>query len=126
MKDYINVLKKGLSNIPNITEGWTNSFLKDYNLLPEHLKVIAEQRLSKCIECPFNSDNAKKELEYNTTLDYFHCSSCKCPINKKVYAFGESCGLEWFMFHANDDDQKHILEYYKNHNEPIELKWKKV
>lgn len=123
--EYLNVLKRGISNISSVTEGWTNSVLNEMKLLDEKKQKIANERLEKCLQCPFNSDNAKS-IGYETSLDYFHCSSCKCPLNKKVFAFDDNCGLEWFMFHAGDADQKHILEYYKEHNLPIELKWKKI
>lgn len=125
MKEYLNVLKRGIGNIKGVTEGWTNATLDKFNLLDENKKKIAEQRLKKCLECPFNSENAKS-IGYETSLDYFHCSSCKCPIDKKVFSFDDNCGLEWFMLHPNNDDQKHILEYYRTHNESIELKWKKI
>ena len=127
MNDYLNVFLKGLTNIPNITEGWVNSVKDKLNLLPQRDRDIANQRLVICNNCPFNSEKAKANLEYKTSLDYYHCSSCKCPIDKKVFSFNESCGLEWFLFNSQDEDQKHIVEYYSQHpEESIELKWTKT
>lgn len=124
MNDYINVLKKGITNIPNITEGWINSVKDKYDILPLEQREIANKRLEICNSCPLNSENAKANLEYKTTLDYYHCSSCKCPIDKKVFAMDDKCGLEWFIFNSQDEDQEHIKKYYtENPKEEINLKW---
>lgn len=125
MSNYIDVLKRGLGNISNVKEGWINSFKDRYDLLEEDKKQVAEERLKICLECPFNSENAK-ELGYKTSINNLHCSSCLCSLDKKVYSFNESCGLEWFITHASDEDQKHILEYYQKNNLELELKWKAI
>ena len=126
MNDYLNVLKKGLSNIPNITQGWINSVKDKFDILSPELKEVANKRIGICNGCPFNSEAAKANLGYDTSLDYYHCSSCKCPIDKKVFSFAENCGLEWFMLHPSEEDQKHIIKHYSEHpEESIELKWTK-
>ena len=126
MNDYLQVLKNGMSNLSGISEGWYNEVKDGMNLLTEEQRQVIEYRLQKCAECPFNSVNALNTTSYKTTLDYYHCSSCKCPLSKKTKAFSDNCGLEYFMFNADDDSVKHIREYYMTHNEPIELKWKAV
>lgn len=126
MNDYLQVIKNGMSNIPAITEALTNEIKDNLGLLTQPQKDVIEYRLSKCIDCPFNSINAISMTGYKTELDYYHCSVCKCPINTKVKSFDSNCGLEWFMFNVNDESVKHIKEYYMKHNEPLELKWKAV
>jgi len=126
MNEYIQVLKNGINNISGVAEGWSNLIKDKLGVLSPREKEVVEKRIIKCSECPFNSSNAKKNLGYETDLGYDHCSSCKCPLDVKPFALHDNCGLEWFMFNAQDESVKHIKDYYTIHNESIELKWKAI
>ncbi len=124
MNSYLNVLRKGLKNPSDVFEGWLKSALNSVELLNEQEAQEAKVRLEICHTCPFNSENAEKNLNYKTDLNYLHCSSCKCPLEKKVFVKDGHCGLAWFLNHPGDEDQSHILEYYRNNlNETPNLKW---
>jgi hypothetical protein len=126
MNDYIKTIKNGLSNITGVSRGWYNVVKSKLGKLTIEQQEIIEKRINICLECPFNSINAKTNLGYKSDLSYEHCSSCNCPIDAKPFDLNDDCGLKWFIFHSDDDSVKHIKEYYMNHNEPIELKWKSV
>lgn len=124
--NYLNLIKKGIKNLPSITEGYANALKAEYDLLDETTIGIANERLKICLECPFNSDNAINiGYENKDNINYFHCSSCGCPIKKKVLSLSSNCGLENFLINPEAEDVIHILKYYKTNNESIQLKWKK-
>ena len=41
-------------------------------------KIIAEHRASVCDTCPSKA--------YNKIMDFYFCSECGCPLNKKVFS----------------------------------------
>ena len=124
--NYLNLIKKGIKNLPNVTEGYINALKAEFDLLDENTKQIADKRLEICLECPFNSDNAINiGYENKDKVKTLHCSSCGCFIKKKIFSMDSNCGLENFMINPQDENVKHILEYYKTNNESIQLKWKK-
>lgn len=99
--EKLEMVKRGMDNLPNVIAGNFNYYLDVFGALDEGKKAEAERRYSICRECPFNSYAAKKELPsagisfYPTLRTDEHCSACKCPIEKKVMAFDEKCGLSY-------------------------------
>lgn len=70
-------------------------------------------RRALCLDCPFNSINARESEEYkelfgknyDSSLNYFHCSICACPIQRKTACLSCECGLTDWNEH-NPDNQK--------------------
>lgn len=91
--DYINMLSRGVDNLPAVIQATVNQVKDSWGLLPLEQKEEAERRFSICSDCPFNSFNAQEKGFYENTRTDFHCSVCGCTIDRKVMAFDESCGL---------------------------------
>jgi hypothetical protein len=79
-------------------------------MLSEEEQTLITNRRLICSECPYNSENAKKEGWYNTIRLDEHCTLCQCNIAAKTACFECKCGIE--VFNSN-----------KNENEKLELKW---
>lgn len=92
-KEYIHMMSKGMNNISNVAQGNFNLLKDSLGLLPKDQQDEADRRYSICQQCPFMSSNAKLTGFYHTQRLEQHCSVCKCPIEAKVMAFNDSCGL---------------------------------
>lgn len=92
-KEYLQMAKNGVKNISNVAEGNFNMLIDSIGLLPEDQQAEADRRYAICKHCPFMSLNAKAIGFYKTERVDQHCSVCKCPIEAKVMAFNDSCGL---------------------------------
>lgn len=92
-KEYVHMVSKGLTNAPNVIQGNFNLLKDSLNLLPQDEQDEADRRYSICKTCPFLSVNAPSYGFYDTQRKEEHCSLCKCPIEAKVMAFNDSCGL---------------------------------
>jgi hypothetical protein len=92
-KEYLVMAKNGMKNISNVAEGNFNLLIDTVGLLPQDQQDEADRRYSICAQCPFMSLNAKTVGFYDTMRTDQHCSVCKCPIEAKVMAFHDSCGL---------------------------------
>jgi hypothetical protein len=117
--DYIKLLKQGLKNSDKIVEGISMKTLKEFNLLNDEDKHAISDRMDKCIDCPYNSRNAKVSTEYlalfsqpyATGRNDFHCSLCGCLIELKTASLSSNCGIETW----NE----------RNPTKQMELKWTK-
>lgn len=117
--DYMKLLKQGVKNADKIIEGISNKTLKEFNLLSNENKTIISDRMDKCLDCPFNSRNAKLSTEYlaiygkhyATGREDFHCSLCGCLLELKTASLSSNCGVETW----NE----------RNPSKPMELKWHK-
>lgn len=92
-REYLQMAKNGMKNISNVAEGNFNMLIDTVGLLPTDQQEEADRRYSICLKCPFMSLNAKEAGFYDTSRLDQHCSVCKCPIEAKVMAFNDSCGL---------------------------------
>jgi len=63
-----------------------------------------------CLNCPYNSRNARtsqefKELynaSYGSDRKEFHCSLCSCVLEFKTASLSSNCGIEsWNALHPN-------------------------
>lgn len=93
--------------INEILTGWANSFLDEFNLLPENIKQMSENRLSICNSCPLRTEHRcdnKKEGRVIQTFMYknqkreigeIH-SGCGCPLNQKSFSPNSQCPLNKF------------------------------
>jgi hypothetical protein len=117
--DYIKLLKQGVKNTDKIVEGISMKTLKEFNLLNDEDKHTISDRMDKCIDCPYNSRNAKVSTEYlalynkpyTTGRADFHCSLCGCLIELKTASLSSNCGIETW----NE----------RNPTKEMELKWTK-
>lgn len=104
-KEYLHMAKEGMKNISNVAEGNFNMLIDSVGLLPQDQQEEADRRYSICLKCPFMSVNAKEIGFYNTQRIEQHCSLCKCPIEAKVMAFNDSCGLNIIEEKTNEQGQ---------------------
>jgi hypothetical protein len=118
-KEYLNLTKKGLKNFDKVFEGVRNDIANSFELLSDEKKQVISDRMDICLNCPFNSEQAKTSNEYlqltgenyETSRSELHCSLCGCTTTYKVASLSSNCGIE----HWNE----------KNKNKQLELKWEK-
>jgi len=112
--DYLNIVKNGIKNGDKIIESLLISAkVKNGDITDEALAEIL-RRKEICASCSFNSENAKKERGYNSSIPFQHCTLCLCRIggeDTKEYCLSCNCG---------------ITELNKKNSDkpPMELKWK--
>lgn len=106
------MMKRGMKNISNVVDGNFNYYLDKFGGLSKTKKAEAERRYEICSSCPFNSKNAPKHGFYETERTDEHCSVCLCPIEKKVMAFDEQCGLS-YVTNLVDQNGNKILTNWK-------------
>lgn len=106
-KEYLHMAKEGMKNISNVAEGNFNMLIDSVGLLPQDQQDEADRRYAICKTCPFMSANANGIGFYDTQRIEQHCSLCKCPIEAKVMAFNDSCGLN-IIQETRDENGNHI------------------
>lgn len=126
VKEYIDLVKKGLPNIDKIAEAVINNArLELGNLSEDRQEEIIKRRLI-CETCPLNSINAKISEEfkvlhgtnYETTREEFHCAICACPIKDKTASLSSDCGLQYYNdTHPENIQQLKWTKYTKVKNE---------
>ncbi|PRY38418.1 hypothetical protein CLV58_109145 [Spirosoma oryzae] len=98
------LLIAGIKHIDGVLESRYNQVKRATVGLSPEIEAEADRRLEICLDCPFNSVNARTSPEYkaltgqsySTTRDELHCSLCSCPIHYKVLSMGTACGAnEW-------------------------------
>lgn len=102
VKDYLTMLKKGVSNFDKILEAGGNILLDQFNLLSEEKKKIAQERYEACMTCPFMSKHAVEFGIYTTSRIDNHCSICKCIIDGKVMSFESDCAIKEYNLEQID------------------------
>lgn len=69
LKEYLDLVRKGIPNIDRIAEGLINQVKMEYDFLPEHEQEEITRRRLICQECPLFSLNAKNnDTEYKNYL----------------------------------------------------------
>lgn len=111
LNEYIRMGIKGAKNLPNVVQGNWNLLKDNLGLLPEDQKQEAERRFLICQSCPFNSVNSAKSGFYHTERSELHCSVCKCPVEAKVMAMNDKCGLSLIVDINNDHGNQYIDGY---------------
>jgi hypothetical protein len=125
--EYVDLVKNGIKNGDKIIEAIrTSAKIKEQKNreklgLPAREGDISAEEIAEilrrkeiCAGCSFNSENAKKERGYSSSLTFIHCTLCKCRIageDSKEYCLDCSCGVE-----AWNNRNSHLP--------PMELKWK--
>lgn len=99
-------------DIKGILEGINNSiFVKD------SIEKIAEERISICRTCPYNSEVARANGDSIMRKDE-HCLNCGCNLHLKTRALSAQCPLTpplWTSLASNEESQK-ILEVLEKNN----------
>ena len=121
-KEYLTMAAKGMNNIPNVLQGNFNRIKDALGMLPPDQQIEAERRYQICKGCPFHSHNAINANFYESSRLEEHCSVCKCPIESKVMAFGDACGLTLLEVQYDSnmnriggiDGYKRLWDVYKN------------
>lgn len=113
IKDYLSIIRDGIRNRDKIIEALAVSAqVKNGRINDEALAEIL-RRKEICATCPFNSENAKRDQGYSSSLPFVHCKLCKCRIggdDSKEYCLSCNCGaLAW---NERNPDKP-----------PMELKW---
>jgi hypothetical protein len=116
IKEYTDVVVKGIQNGDKIIEAMMNSAkVKNGKISTEALAEIL-RRKDICAACPFNSLNATKDGSYVSSLNFQHCVLCKCTIggeDTKEYCLSCNCGAEAF-------------NKMNPHLPKIEVRWKAI
>lgn len=108
--DYMKLLKQGVKNADKIVEGISLKTLNAFNLLNDNDKQRISDRMDICVNCPYNSRNARVSSEYLelTGLPYatgrteLHCALCGCVIEFKTACLTCNCGIEtWNQLHPS-------------------------
>ena len=91
-------------------EGMATKVANDFKLLSNEKQNIIAERMDICLNCPYNSRNARtsqefKELynaSYGSDRKEFHCSLCSCILEFKTASLSSNCGIEsWNTLHPN-------------------------
>lgn len=102
LSEILKLIPKGMSNPLDVINGWKNDVLLEHNNLSEEKTEIILERRAICENCTLNSQKAQTSEEYlalygwnyETKLNYLHCSVCQCPVKKKTACLDCKCGLE--------------------------------
>lgn len=122
-KEYLHAASKGWENPVNAFQGNMNRLLNSVGLLPEDEQQEADRRYKICKVCPFHSDNAKSIGFYDSSRIEEHCSLCKCPIESKVLAFNDTCGLN--ILEQKNDDNGNLVSGIMGYK-PLWVEYKKI
>lgn len=117
--------KSGISHLDKVLESRWNAYKKDKGTLPEDVVQEADRRYSICESCPFMSLHAKtspefleltgKHLETDRPDSEPFCGICLCPLEYKVLAMSEMCGIGyWNNQHPDRAIQPKWLAYQPN------------
>lgn len=121
LKNYIDLVKRGIPNIDKISEGLLNEIKDEFGLLSkDEQEEIAKRRLI-CRSCPLFSLNAKDDdSEYKKLFkESFkfdpvrneYCGSCGCPYKTRTASLSSDCGLEYY--NEINPDNKQALKWNK-------------
>ena len=97
-----------------VMEGMSNKIAKDFKLLSVEKQNIIADRMDVCLNCPYNSRNAKTSDEYRELVGRaydserpeLHCSLCGCFIEAKTASLSSNCGIEAW----NGNNPTRVLE----------------
>lgn len=73
-----------------------------FKVLDHEKQQVISDRFDICVNCPYNSRNAKSSPEfyelhgkhYDTARPELHCSLCGCIIEYKTSSLHSNCGIE--------------------------------
>ncbi len=91
--EIVTMIRKGLSNLDNVSQGFYNSLLDTLDKLPEDKKKVSAERLECCVKCDFMLKNAIEAGIIESNIAPNRCSICKCFIDKKSFAYNDYCAL---------------------------------
>ena len=120
-KEYLNLSKKGLQNADKVLHGVTNKIANQFRLLSNEKQELIAQRMDICLNCPYNSTNAKESVEYaeltgkhyDTSRIEDHCSFCGCILDFKTASLSSDCGIaDW----NEENPEKQLPLKWKKHN----------
>jgi len=102
--EVLNEYWNGINNIGNVVESRINEVKKAWGVLDPAVRLEAEKRFGICESCPFNSILAQTSTEfkeltgkpYSTKRTDFHCALCLCPLEQKVLAMNDNCGINFW------------------------------
>jgi len=121
LKEYLDLVRKGVPNIDKITEGLINQVKMEYDFLPEEEQEEITRRRLICQECPLFSLNAKNDdTEYKKLFNESfvfdelrgkYCGSCGCPSNTRTASLASDCGLSYY--NESNPNNKQPLKWTK-------------
>lgn len=125
LKDYIDLVKRGLPNIDKIAEGVINQVKEELGALsPEEQEEIVRRRLI-CQSCPIFSLNAKKDqAEYKKlfnedfkfdSIRNTYCGSCGCEYKTRTASLSSECGLSYYNELHPENTQELKWKTYKKY-----------
>lgn len=110
-----------MSNIKQVIEGWRNHLIPPEEL-KELINTVSKERLSICLSCPKQSENAKS-LGHKTIRTDLHCTLCGCPLITKTKSLSSKCPANPPLWEAiaTDTERFEIERQIKESNESIKL-----
>lgn len=116
LKDYLKVVKAGITNADKIVEAmYVSAMIKNQGdnikITPEAIAEIMKRK-DICAACPFNSKNAPEHGLAVLDVPFQHCIHCACRIggdDSKEYCLTCNCGIS--VWNKNNPDKQ------------MELKW---
>jgi transcription elongation factor Elf1 len=85
--------------------------------LRETIEQTANERISICSKCTYNSDT-KKKLGYSTIRLDFHCTHCGCTLSAKTRCLSCSCPINlWKAVLDNTQEEQINKELHDEHRE---------
>lgn len=74
-----------MSKIADIAKGWTYSALSVFNLLPDNIQKLSDERMEECNKCDMNTANIKNAGARP------RCLVCNCFLPEKTFDKKQSC-----------------------------------
>lgn len=123
LKEYIDLVRRGVPNIDKIAEGVLNQVKQEFGALPlDEQEEISRRRLI-CEACPLFSLNAKKDDKeyqklFKTPFEFdsvrnTYCGSCGCEYKLRTSSLSSNCGLEHYNNLNQEDKQELKWTTYK-------------
>ena len=76
-----------MSKIADIAKGWTYSAFSVFNLLPDNIQKLSDERMEECNKCDMNTANIKN-------AGGVRCISCNCPLPQKTFLQNQKCPFD--------------------------------
>lgn len=99
-------MEKDTVQLTQILKGWANLALDEFNLLPQEIKDMAEERFSICNVCPMRTNNTCSGKRKNEAVKdfYYHAkkeqrfegqmyTGCGCNLSAKPTVVAAQCPL---------------------------------
>ena len=92
-----------------ILEGSWNSIL-----VKDSIEKVAKYRMDICLNCPYNSNAAKRNAGYKTVRPDLHCIQCGCDLHLKTRCLSCACPLKKWEDYVTQEEEFQITQKLAN------------